>query len=101
MKCPGFCSVVRRSRAWSLWCECRTFDRRWGGVVKSFVDPGHVPPVDPAHRGELDFADGLPDPFGVDQFRLVETVESLRQRIVVAIADSANRRFDTRSDKSV
>lgn len=77
------------------------FDACWGAVVESFVEPGRVPPVDPAHRGKFDLADGLPGPLGVDQLRLVEAVHRLCQRVIVAIADGADRRFHTCGEKSV
>lgn len=54
------------------------------------MEPGRIPPVDPAHRGELDLADGLPDPLRLDQIRLAEAVYGLSQRVIVAISDGAD-----------
>src|SRR5699024_434981 len=66
------------------------FDARWGAVAESFVEPGRIPPVDPAHRGELDLADVLPDPLRVDQLRLIEAVHGLGQRVIEAISHRAD-----------
>lgn len=41
------------------------------------MQPGGVPPVDPAHRGQLYRLGGLPHPFRVDEFGFVESVDRL------------------------
>ena len=53
--------------------------------------PGH-----PFQRGELDRLLGLPGRVPVDQLCLVQAIDRLGQRVVVAVALAAQRGLDTR-----
>ena len=53
-----------------------------------------VEPVDVGHGGELDVIESAPWSLPVDQLPLVEPVERLGQRVVVAVALGADRRDD-------
>jgi hypothetical protein len=45
-------------------------------------------------RGDLDVLEGPPRPTPVDDLGLVEAVDGLGQRVVVAVADAADGRLD-------
>lgn len=61
------------------------------GIVGDLaVEPTLVEPVDVRHGRELDVVEAAP----VDQLPLVETVEALGERVVVAIALRPDRRDD-------
>lgn len=53
-----------------------------------------IEPVDPFERGELDGFEAAPWSPPVDDLGLVETVDGFRERVVVAVADTADRRLD-------
>ena len=53
-----------------------------------------VEPVDVGHRGELDVVETAPGALRVDQLPLVEPVERLGHRIVVAVALGSDRGDD-------
>jgi hypothetical protein len=53
-----------------------------------------VEPVDPLERGELDRLEASPRPLSPDQLGLVESVDRLGERIVVTVADAADRGLD-------
>src|SRR5579885_1505582 len=61
-------------------------------VADRFEDALGVPPVDPGERGELDVLDAAPRPFERDALGLVEPVDRLGHRVVVAVAAAADRR---------
>ena len=48
----------------------------------------------PSQGGKLDFADRRPRAVRMDKFSLVETVDRLRQRVVIGIANGADTRLD-------
>ena len=54
-----------------------------------------VEPVDPFKGGEFDGFEVAPWPAPVNDLGLVKSVDRLRQCVVIAVADAANRRFDT------
>ena len=58
------------------------------------VDSLVVEPVDVGHGRELDIIEAPPRALRVNEFPLVETVERLDQRIVVAISFRADRGDD-------
>ncbi len=60
----------------------------WGEEVTVVV------PVDPLQGSVLDRLEGAPRPAPMDHFRLEQAVDRLRQGVVVAVADAANRRID-------
>jgi len=64
-------------------------DRR--DVAERAVEPRGVEPGDPPERGQLDVVDGAPRALLADQLGLVERVDGLGQRVVVAVADRADR----------
>lgn len=53
-----------------------------------------VEPVDPGQRGELDGLEASPWSAPMVDLGLVEAVDRLGQRVVVAVADTAHRRFN-------
>ena len=53
-----------------------------------------VEPVDPFERGVLDGFQRAPRPAPVDHLGLVEPVDRLGERVVVAVADAADRRHE-------
>ena len=63
------------------------------------VQAAVVVPVDPPRGGVLDIADGAVGPLvkhlGADALGLAEAVDALHQRVVIGIADAADRRRDT------
>lgn len=65
--------------------------RGWD-VVEVAVQPLGVEPVDPPEGRELDVFDGAPwSLFGsADQLGLVERVDALGERVVVAVTDAAD-----------
>lgn len=66
---------------------------RWeitdGAVQAAVVEPGH-----PFQGGQLDRVAGFPWAPAVDQFRLVEAVDGLCQRVVVAVPRAAHGGLD-------
>ena len=58
------------------------------------VETSVVEPVDVGEGRELDVIEAAPRAFRVDQFPLVEPVEALGERVVVAVALRADRRDD-------
>ena len=68
-------------------------------VSAGAVQPCVVVPVHPLQRGELDLLDRLPRPTPADQLRLVQADRRLRQRIVISVADRADRAVDARVDQ--
>src|ERR1700730_10234354 len=67
----------------------------WGNVADGLQQPAMVEPVHPFERGELDGFERAPWPTPVDHLGLVEAVDGLGQRVVVAVADAAHGRLDT------
>ena len=65
-----------------------------GGIVQGFVKALGVPPMHPPQGGKLDFADRRPRAVRMDKFSLIETVDRLRQRVVIRIANGADTRLD-------
>src|SRR6266540_1327577 len=59
--------------------------RRWA-VVERAVQAALVPPLHPRQGGQLDLAGSSPRAAGADQLGLVQPVDRLGQRVVVAIA---------------
>ena len=57
------------------------------GLMKSLV----VPPVHPAKGGDLDFTDRCPRPVGINQLCFVEPVDRFSQRVVIGVANGADR----------
>ncbi len=53
-----------------------------------------VEPIDPFQRGVLHGLDTAPRPATVDNFGLDQSVDRLRQGIVVTVTDASDRRFD-------
>jgi hypothetical protein len=68
---------------------------RWN-VSDRLQQPLVVEPVDPLERGELDRLEFAPRPSSPDDLGFVESVDRLGERIVVAVADAADRWFDAR-----
>ena len=66
--------------------------RRWD-IIEGAVDPDRVEPGDPPEGGELDLVDGLPGALTgpADQLRLVQRVDGLSQRVVIAVPDRSDR----------
>ena len=62
---------------------------RWD-VADGFKQAPVIEPVDPFEGGELDCLDASPWPAPVDHLGLVETVDRLRQGVVVAVSDAAD-----------
>ena len=54
-----------------------------------------VEPVDPFERGVLDGFERAPRPAPMDHLGFVEAVDRLGERVVVAVADAADRRHET------
>ena len=54
-----------------------------------------IEPADPFERGQLHCLHALPGTAPVNDFGLVQTIDRLGQRIVVAAAPTAYRRLDT------
>ena len=63
------------------------------GLEKASV----VEPVDVLEGGDLDLLDGPPRSAGFDQFGLEQADRGLGQRVVVGVADRADRRVDPAS----
>ena len=78
-----------------LWGSVeRCFELCWRDVAAVAVEAVLVEPVDPGQRGELDLADVGPPSWGVgaiDALGLVEPVDGLGERVVVAVGDGADR----------
>ena len=53
-----------------------------------------VEPIHPFERGDFDGLEGPPWPTAIDDLGLVEAVDGLGERIVIAVADAADRWFD-------
>ncbi len=68
------------------------FGRR--DVADGLEDTPIVEPVDSFEGGILDGLEGAPRPAPVDDLGLVEPVDGLCQRIVIAVADAADRGLD-------
>jgi hypothetical protein len=56
--------------------------------------PSIVEPVDPFERGELDGLEAAPRPASVNDLGRVETVDRFSERVVLGVADAADRRFN-------
>src|SRR5919106_3760777 len=72
---------------------------RWSDSAAGGVQSGVVVPVDPFQSGQLDLGEGAPRPFAVDLLGLEESDRGLGQRVVVTIADAADRRVDAGLDE--
>ncbi len=68
---------------------------RWWPISNWFQQALLVEPGRQLQRFSFQSLYSFPWPFLVDQLGLVESVDGLRQGVVVAVADIANRRFDT------
>lgn len=60
-------------------------------VAEGAVEAFGVEPVDPAERGQLEVLDGAPGTVAAGEFGLVEPVDRLGQRVVVAVRDRPDR----------
>ena len=67
--------------------------RRWD-AAEVVEDGAVVEPVDPFEGGEFEVVEAAPGAFVADKFGLVEAVDGLGERIVVAVADAADRGLD-------
>ncbi len=67
------------------------FDLGGRPVVQGLVQAGVVVPVDPGDGGELEVVQAAPRPFVPDELGLVGADEALRERVVVGVADRADR----------
>ena len=65
-------------------------------VANGFEQPLVVEPVDPFERGVFDRFEVAPPPAPVDHLGLVKAIDRLGQSVVIAIADTADRRLDAR-----
>ena len=65
---------------------------RWN-IADGLQDAAVVEPVHPGEGGKLNGLEGFPGA-PVDEFGLVEAVDSFGQRVVVRIADAADGRLD-------
>lgn len=68
--------------------------REAGAGFDLAVEAAVVEPVDVLEGGELDVVESLPGAAAVDEFPLVEPVEALGERVVVAVTDGTDRRDD-------
>ena len=68
------------------------FGRR--DISDRLQQPAIIEPVDPFERGELDGLESSPRSAPPDHFGLVEPVDRLGERIVVRVADAADRGLD-------
>ena len=70
---------------------------RFGGrdVSDRFEQAAIVEPVDPFQRCELDGLQAAPWPAPVNHLGLEEADHRLGERVIVAVADAADRRLDT------
>lgn len=59
-----------------------------------------VEPVDSFERGVLDCLEAAPRSTPVEQLSLVETVDDLRQSVVVAVSGASDRQLDARFGKT-
>ena len=64
-------------------------------VADGLEQPTMVEPADPFERGIFDSCDAAPWPTPVDHLSVVETVDRLRQSVVVAVVHTAGRRLDS------
>lgn len=64
-------------------------DRR--NVVQGAVEPVVVEPVHPGQRCEFEVLDGAPGAVGPDALELVEPDQRLGLRVVIRLADAADR----------
>jgi len=69
-------------------------DGRWH-VAGVLVEAAVVVPVDPSGGGDLDCVHIPPGALAADDLGLVQPVDALRQRVVIARADRPDRRLDT------
>ena len=67
------------------------FGRR--DVADGLQQPTMVEPIDPFERGVLDGFEAAPGSAPVDHLGFVEAVDRLGQSVVVAVADTADRRL--------
>ena len=70
------------------------FGRR--DVADGLQEPPVVEPIHPFEGGELDRLERSPRSTPLDDFGLVEAIDRLGQRVVVAIADTAHGGLDAR-----
>ena len=86
-----------------LGCHCCIVQRgvvailclSWRDVSDGRKETPVVEPVNPLERGVFDGFKGSPWTSAMDDFGLVKTIDRLGQSIVIAIADAADRGFDT------
>lgn len=71
------------------------FGRR--DVADGLQQPAIIEPVDPCQRGELDRLEASPWSTAMDDLGLVEAIDRLGQRVVIAVADTADGRLDASS----
>ena len=60
-----------------------------------------IEPVDPFEGGELDGFETAPGPASMDDLGLVEAVDRLCERVVVAVANAADGRDEARLDQAI
>jgi len=71
------------------------FKRRRRNVANRFEQPAVIEPIDQIECGVLDIVELTPGITVVNDLGLEQSDDRLGQRVVVRIADAANRRLDT------
>jgi hypothetical protein len=66
-----------------------------GDVPDGLEDSSVVVPVDPLERGPLDIFPAMPGSSSVDDLGLIQAVDGLGERVVVAVADAADEGLKT------
>ncbi len=62
---------------------------RWN-ISDSLHQAPVVEPVDPGQGHKFDIFEGPPRPAPVNKFRLVETVDCLGERVIIAVVDTSH-----------
>jgi len=100
----------RLSGGWLAWFPRRHRGGLKLGVVGGFSLGGRnvadrfeqatgAKPVDPFEGRKLDGLEGPPWTAPMDHLGLVEAIDRLGERVVIGVADAADRRFDARRDE--
>ena len=90
-----FVCVLRGERQGLKPCIVRGHGLSWRDVADWREQAAVVEPVDPFEGGEFDGLEGPPWAAAMDHRGFVEAVDRLGESVVVAVADAADRRFDT------